>query len=250
MVRREALENQVLAVLAENMMDPGLAEAFAETFAIEWNRLAGEQGQVQAKLQKELEVTERKLGNMLEAIAEGLRSTGLQAKLSAAEAEAQRLRIAISEAVPPPIRLMPNLGEAYRHKLAHLRESLAAGDSPQALQAARALIARVIIQPGPKGAPLIINVEGHLAQMLAAAQPNLPTSTAQAIARAADEMPVKERQRGSAPRNPLQAKAGSRKSRNRAGFSAKGKCPSPSMRWNRAPGIFAAVSAECSAVQE
>jgi len=199
-VRRKPLEHQVLAVLAESMMEPALAEAFAETFATEWNQLAGEQGQVRTKLQKELDVTERKLGNMLEAIAEGLRSAGLQAKLSSAEAEAERLRLAIAQAVPPPIRLMPNLGVAYRHKLAHLRESLAAGDNPQALEAARALIARVTIQPGPAGEPLTINVEGHLAQMLVAAQPSLPPSAANALALAADRLPAKERQRGRAPR--------------------------------------------------
>ena len=198
-VARNVLEQRVLTVLAENMMDPVLTEAFAETFAAEWNRLAGEQRQASANLQKQLDAAERKLGSLLGAIADGLRSAGLSAKLAAAEAETERLRVAIAQARPSPIRLMPNLGMAYRQTLARLRECLAAGENPQALETARELILRITIHPAPKGMPPKITVEGHLARMLAAAQPSLPISAATAIALAADTMSVKERQRGSAP---------------------------------------------------
>lgn len=202
-VPRNFLEEHALTVLAENMMDPVFLEAFAETYAAERNRRAAEQGQVSANLQKQPDAAERKLENLLDAIAGGLRGAGLSAKLAAAKAETERLRMAIAQARPSPVGIMPNLGGAYRQTLARLRECLAAGDNPHALATTRELIRRITVHPTPKGTPPKITVEGHLAQMLAAAQPNLPISAANHIASAAEAMTVKEKQRGSAPQDPL-----------------------------------------------
>jgi DNA invertase Pin-like site-specific DNA recombinase len=41
-IARVALEERVLVILSENMMDPELARAFAEEFAVEWERMAGQ----------------------------------------------------------------------------------------------------------------------------------------------------------------------------------------------------------------
>ncbi|MDB5316949.1 MAG: putative recombinase [Rhodospirillales bacterium] len=165
-IKREVLEARVLAILAEQMMDPELAEAFAAEFTAEWNRLAGQHAAAEGQVRRELESAERKLGNLLEAIAEGLRSAGLQAKLLAAEAEVERLHRSLAEAKPTPVRLLPNLGHAYRRTVARLREALNEGNNPEAVEVARALIDRVIIHPTPRGTPPRITVERHLAQML------------------------------------------------------------------------------------
>ncbi|MDB5416471.1 MAG: recombinase family protein [Rubritepida sp.] len=172
-MKRHILEARVLKVLAEDMMDPELAATFAEEFTSEWKRLEGQQHVVEAQLKRELDAAERKLANLLDAIADGLRSPGLQAKLSAAEAEQQRLRAAMSMAKPMPVRLLPNIGAAYRQTLARLREALAAGDNPSALETARSLIECVVIHPAATGMRPDITVEGHLAHMLTAAQPGL-----------------------------------------------------------------------------
>jgi site-specific DNA recombinase len=193
---RTKLEAAVLAILAERMMEPELATAFAETFTQEWNRLAGEQGRDADKLRRELQAVERKLSNLLDALAEGLRSSGLQDKITGLEAERDRLTLALQETRPIQLRLLPNLGQAYRRSVDRLRDALAAGDNPAALEAARNLIDRVVIHPGPRGTPPRITVEGQLARMLAAAQPDLPPHATHAIAKAA----VKEEQGGSAPR--------------------------------------------------
>ena len=177
-IPRDILEERVLKILAETLMDPVLARAFAEEFTTEWNRLVGQQQVTEAQLKRELEVAERKLGNLLDAIADGLRSPGLQAKLNAAEAEQQRLRTAMASARPSPIRLRPDVGAVYRKKLARLREALATKDDPVALETARALIERVIIHPAAKRAIPDITVEGHLTNMLGIAQSNLTISAA------------------------------------------------------------------------
>ncbi|MES2711531.1 MAG: hypothetical protein V4653_08100, partial [Pseudomonadota bacterium] len=99
---------------------------------------------------------------------------------------------------PTPVRLLPNLGHAYRRTVARLREALNEGNNPEAVEAARALIERVIIYPTPRGTPPRIAVEGHLAQMLTTAQPDLPPQAAKTIATAA-ELSVKEGPGGGAP---------------------------------------------------
>ncbi|MDB5381338.1 MAG: recombinase family protein [Rhodospirillales bacterium] len=197
-IKREVLEARVLAILAEQMMDPELAEAFAAEFTAEWNRLAGQHAAAEGHVRRELDAAERKLRNLLDAIAEGIRSSGLQAKLSGSEAEVERLRLSLASTKPTPVRLMPNLGHAFRRNLERLREALNAGNNPEALEAARALIERVIIHASPRGTPPGISVEGHLAQMLTAAQPELPPNAAKAIAEAA-KMSVKEETRGRSP---------------------------------------------------
>uniref|UniRef100_UPI003340E273 zinc ribbon domain-containing protein n=1 Tax=Rhodovarius sp. TaxID=2972673 RepID=UPI003340E273 len=175
---RDVLEERVLETLAEKMMDPEVVQAFAEEFAAEWNRLTTQLQAAAPKLQRDLDVAERRLANLLEAIADGLRGPRLQAKLEAAEAETQRLHAAISNARPAIIRIRPDIGAVYRAKLQGLRAALAAADNPAALEAARALIERVIIHPaGRRGVP-DITVEGHLAAMLDMAQPGLGSGAA------------------------------------------------------------------------
>ncbi|MBS7793181.1 recombinase family protein, partial [Roseococcus sp. SDR] len=162
-VSRPKLEAAVLAVLADQMMDPALAEAFAETFSREWKQFAAEQGRDASKLQRDLQATERKLENLLDAIADGLRSPGLQAKLTALEADRERLTLAIEEAKPEPVRLLPNLGDAYRRAVQRLRDGLAASDNPAASDAVRQLVERVVIHPTKPYKPPRIIVEGRLA---------------------------------------------------------------------------------------
>ncbi|MDB5376504.1 MAG: putative recombinase, partial [Rubritepida sp.] len=86
------------------------------------------------KLRRELQAVERKLSNLLDALAEGLRSSGLQDKISGLEAERDRLTLALEDTRPIQLRLLPNLGQAYRRSVERLRDALAAGDNPAALE--------------------------------------------------------------------------------------------------------------------
>jgi hypothetical protein len=198
-VRRDKLEAQVIEIVCERMMDPTVAEAFAETFTEEWTKLAGEQSSKADVVRRELASIERKLANLLDAIADGLRSAGLQGKLSGLEADRDRLTKAVGSSALTTIRLLPNLGAAYRRNLAQLRERLGGEkQSREALTIARQLIDRVIIYPAPPRKPPGITVEGHLARMLTMAQTDLPDGVAEGIAHAA-HLSVKGGLRGKAP---------------------------------------------------
>ncbi len=67
---------------------------------------------------------ERKLEGFYDAIADGLRSPGLNEKLQALEARRDVLRTAVAKPAPSAIRLHGNLAAHYRRKMAALAEAL------------------------------------------------------------------------------------------------------------------------------
>ncbi len=119
---------------------------------------------------RELKVVERKIENILEAIADGLKASGIQQKLSELEARRDELRAASAEASTAPPALHPNLAQTYAERVAELRRGIDAGKGQDVLEAARALIDKVIVTPGddpddPPGIELV----GQLMAMLKAA---------------------------------------------------------------------------------
>jgi hypothetical protein len=88
------------------------------------------------------------------------------------------LRIILHGAKPSLVRMRPDIGIAYREILSKLRKSLASDDNPAALDITRSLIERVTIHAAPRKAQPRITVEGHLANMLTTAQPELSLNAA------------------------------------------------------------------------
>jgi hypothetical protein len=74
---------------------------------------------------RELEETCRKLDGLIEAIADGFRAPGLQAKLDELEQTKSMLQSEIERAPEPSTRLHPNLAKLYRKKVARLQDALA-----------------------------------------------------------------------------------------------------------------------------
>jgi site-specific DNA recombinase len=107
----------------------------------------------------------RKLRGMIEAIAEGLRGPGLQAKLDELEQRKAVLEAALAAALPPAPRLHPNLAELYRRKVADLQSALAEPRTQtEALEILRGLIERVVLHPVEKG--FEIELIGEIANMV------------------------------------------------------------------------------------
>ena len=72
-------------------MAPELVETFVAEFHAEVNRLNREREHAQEARHRELDEVSRKLDGLIEAIAEGLRSPGLQAKLEELELRKQSI---------------------------------------------------------------------------------------------------------------------------------------------------------------
>lgn len=169
LIRRPRLEAQVLEVLGSRLMRADLVAAFCTEFIAEWNRLSAEASSGIEVRRRELKVIERKIENILEAIADGIRAGGIQQKLSELEARRDELRAVSAEATAAVPALNPNLAQTYADGVAKLRQGIDAGDGQDVLEAARALIDKVIVTPGddpddPPGIELV----GQLMAMLKA----------------------------------------------------------------------------------
>ena len=184
-VERPRLEARVLNIQAGQMMDSELAGLFAQEFALKRNRLAAEADREKSRMRRERADVEKRLDHLVDAVASGLRTNSLQAKLAELEAEQTRLPQQWLAAPPSAVRLMPNLGQAYRETLARLVETLAGAEGGEALHPARGLIERVVIHPAPLRTLPGITVEGQFAAMLMMRQPELSAEAADTIARAA-----------------------------------------------------------------
>ena len=92
---------------------------------------------------RELEVVNRKLRGLIEAIAEGPHAPGLQAKLDELEQRKTAPEAELAAALPPAPRLHPNPAEIYRRKVADLQAALADPQmQAEALEILRGLIER------------------------------------------------------------------------------------------------------------
>jgi len=168
-VRRSILQEHVLDVLGQQLMDPDLVASFVTAFSIEWNRLLAEHGATGEAQRRELQVVERKITNLVDAISEGIRSADLKARLVTLEARRTEMQAhSMREADQLPA-LHANLAQVYREKVARLRDALHGPDSSEALEAARELIERVIVHPPRNdGDPPGIEIVGDFVAMLQA----------------------------------------------------------------------------------
>ena len=168
-VKREFVEEVVLKALRTRLMAPEIYASFVHGFTTEWNAEQRNRTVEQDGKRDELKRTERKIGNLVEAIGGSGGSPAVFLALREAEAHQAALQADLATADAPAPRLMPNLAELYREKVAMLHEALAGEDAAAAREQIRALIDEVRIIPSPADPKAIpaIEVQGHLAAMLA-----------------------------------------------------------------------------------
>ena len=110
-MRRPTLEAVILDGLKDRLMAPELVKEFIAEFHREVNRLSRSREADLGLQRRELDDVNRKLRGLIEAIAEGLRAPGLQAKLDELESRKTALEAELAAAPPPAPRLHPNLAE-------------------------------------------------------------------------------------------------------------------------------------------
>ena len=166
--------------LKARLMRPEHAQAFIAAFQEEANRLMQGREQQLVLKRRELEVVTRKRDGLIEAIADGLRGGGLQARLDALEARCKSLRDEIAAAPAPAPRLHPNLATLYRRKVEALHQSLAApAIRHEALELLRQLIETITVTPADEG--LSIELVGDIVQMAALPGGGVPDPYASSI---------------------------------------------------------------------
>ena len=170
-ISRPLLEGLILDALRHNLMRPELVEEFIRAFHEEVNRQRHiAELQVETR-RRELADAVRKLDGLIEAMAEGFRAPGLQAKLDTLESRRVVLGRELAEAAAPAPRLHPNLAELYARQVAALHEALAdPATRDEALEITRGLIERVLVRPGETRGCFEVELEGEIAAMVELAQ--------------------------------------------------------------------------------
>ncbi len=164
-IRRNVLERMILDALRQRLMAPELVEEFVRAFQKDVNSRRHEEDLVMEASTRELANVTRKLDGLIEAIAEGLRSPGLQKRLEELDLKRAQLEQQIGSASPPKIRLHPNLAQLYRRKVERLQESLNDPEiRDEAIQILRGLLERVLIASADAG--LEVEIVGEIVQMI------------------------------------------------------------------------------------
>ena len=168
-IRRADLEGQILDALKCNLMAPDLVEAFIAEFHAEVNRHRKTDTAQQAAKTKELATLTRKLEGLYDAIADGLRTDGLKAKIQTMEKEQSALQDAINAAPATAPILHPNLSKLYAARVADLQTSLLDEDvHTEALDILRTLINRVEIGLKAEDGSRPIELIGDITAMIEA----------------------------------------------------------------------------------
>ena len=190
-IRRGVLEDIVIKALQHNLMAPELVKEFVSAANHELNKHRANESAEREHLGAKLTKVERQLDQLINAIADGLRSPGLQGKLDALEIERAALKAQLSAPPPSPVRLHPNLADAYRDKVAALRDALYQEDTrAEAFEILRGLIEKVVIHDRPGQTPEI-ELIGDIATMVEISMQGPETTKAAHVRAAFDEKTVR-----------------------------------------------------------
>ena len=165
-IRRDVLEETVLAGLRERLLDPTLFKVFAEEFTTAVNRQRRDESRRIDDLRVEETSIARRIAKLVSAIADGLPARSVRDELMRLEARQDELAALIAaapEALPP--LLHPNLPEVYRRKVAHLHTLLEHTDTKaEAMDLIRSLVEAIALTP--EDGTLRVDLRGELAAIL------------------------------------------------------------------------------------
>ena len=168
--RRGDLEALILDLLRNRLMQPEAVASFISAYSTEVNANRAIQSADRAKLEAEKAQVLRRLDGLYDAIADGLRTPGLKAKLDALETRKGEIEDALATPLPSPVRLHPGLSSLYHKKVKELAQTLAGpAIRTAALEIIRGLITRVTIHETETGVK--IELEGAMTAMIGLAQP-------------------------------------------------------------------------------
>jgi site-specific DNA recombinase len=159
------LEGLIVDALKHNLMDSQLVAEFVKEFHAEINRQRHDAELLLDSRRRELQETCCRLDGLIEAIADGFRGTGLQAKLDELERRKAKLESEIDGLPAVAPRLHPNLAELYRKKVSNLQDALAEpATQVEALEILRSLIERVSVKTAENDSE--IELVGEIANMV------------------------------------------------------------------------------------
>ncbi len=183
-IRVPELEKRALDGPKAKLLSPARVEEFARVYAEERKRLAATSSSRRAEMERRLARLDREIGNIVDAIAEGIASPALKQKLAGLEAERAALgREGKALKVETVIDLHPGAVKAYRRAIEDLRAALTMDETARQEigETLRRIITAIEIHPGSGRGKVEIVVRGALAEILSLAQRQPARNTVVAV---------------------------------------------------------------------
>jgi predicted TIM-barrel fold metal-dependent hydrolase len=165
-IPRHVLEELITDALRRHLLQRAYVAEFIRAFHVETNRQQNDFQATIALKQRELVEITRKLDGVIEAIADGLRAGGLQAKLDDLEPKKMTLTRELAAKPERAPLFHPRLADVYREKVARLHGALSQPeDRAEALEILRSLIDKIVVRP--VGDRFELELVGEIANMVA-----------------------------------------------------------------------------------
>ncbi|MCB9942820.1 MAG: recombinase family protein [Geminicoccaceae bacterium] len=166
-IRQEELESRVLAGLKDRMMSPEIAAEAMRAHAEETNRLNRERRSNADSWKAELVKVEKQIRGIIEAIKEGMFHESMKGEMTALEARKAELAGLLTDAPEDTPDLLPSASAIYAKKIAALTKALNRPEErPEAAEALRILIEKIVLTPGPERGEIYATLHGELSTIL------------------------------------------------------------------------------------
>lgn len=186
-IPRADLEARVLAGLKDRMLAPEIVEEAMRAYAQETNRLNRERRSNSDAWRTELTKVEKQIAQIVEAIADGMYHPSMKQKMTGLEGRKAELLTLLADAPADTPDLLPSAAAIYAQKVAALSEALNQPDArPEATEALRILIEKIVLTPGPTRGEVFATLHGELATILDWTARQAPGKTAKTTKPAAD----------------------------------------------------------------
>lgn len=167
------LESRVLEGLKRRLLEPDAIADFLTAYRAERKRIGLQAGGDRQQIERRLAVVERQIGNFVGAIADGVATASMKARLLELEREKERLAAELGQLgkFEDMVEIRPASTEAYRDKIAELEDALNA-DEPECREATnvvRSLVDAIIVTPKEEPGNYEVTLHGALSGLL-----NLP----------------------------------------------------------------------------
>ena len=162
------LERIVLHAMQNNLMDKEALAMFCDEYAKERNRLSAQADNSRDALTSELSTVTRDHGKLVDAIIAGIPADQVKERMNTLTERKAVLEAKLAKAPnADPIRIHPKMALTYRDKVTELINRLSDKDTmPEAKEALRALLERIVLVPSSKTDKLDVHIHGDLAGLL------------------------------------------------------------------------------------
>ncbi len=168
----ETLETKILQGLEKRLLTDEAFTRFAKTFNEERAKVRAEQDKLRNNRDKELATANRRIRQIVNAVADGLDSKAMRTELIELERRVETLELDAKVEKSTSVNVVefhPQLPALYKRKVKALREALQKGECArsEAIQALRAMITDITVKPGPSRGDVVLELHGSIPAVLA-----------------------------------------------------------------------------------